>query len=66
MCEIDKVILTVEDLSMQRKPGPNATSPTTNPTRTGMGLKSSLHGKSLAANRLSHGRTEQLIWAHVA
>ena len=66
MCGIDEVILTVEDLSMQRKTGPSATLPTTNPTRTGMGLKSSLHGESLAANHLSHGKTERLIWTHVA
>jgi hypothetical protein len=61
VCGIDEVILTMEDLSMQRKTGPSAILPTTNPTRTGMGLKSSLHGERLAANRPSHGRTEQLI-----
>jgi hypothetical protein len=61
MCGIDEVILTMEDLSMQRKTGPSATLPTTNPARKGMGLKSSLHGERLAAHRLSHGRTEQLI-----
>lgn len=49
VCGIDKVILTVEDLSMQRKNGPSATLLTTNPTWLGMGLKSSLHGERLAA-----------------
>jgi len=66
VCGIDDVILTVEDLSMQRKTDPSATLPTTNPTWTGMELKLSLHGERLAANRLSHGRAEQLIWTHVA
>jgi hypothetical protein len=32
MCGIDEVILTEEDLSTQRKTGPSATLPTTNPT----------------------------------
>jgi len=66
VCGIDEVILKVEDLSMQRKTGPSATLPTTNPTWTEMGLKSSLHGERLAANRLSHEKTKHLIWTHVA
>jgi hypothetical protein len=66
VCGIEEVFLPVEDLSMQKKTSPSATLPTTNPTWTGMRLKSSLHGESLAANHLSHGRTEQLIWTHAA
>lgn len=50
---------------MQRKTDPTATLPAKTPTWTGMGLKSSLCGESLADNRLTNGKTERLISIHV-
>lgn len=46
------MILTVEHLSIWRKPFLSASLSTTNPTRSGLGLKPELRGETLATNRL--------------
>jgi len=49
------MILTGENRSSWRKPFPSANLSTTNPTRTGLGLKPELRGETPATNRLRHG-----------
>jgi hypothetical protein len=49
------MIVTGEHKSSWRKPFPSANLSTTNPKRTGLGLKPELHCETPATNRLSHG-----------